>query len=182
MPARPPARLYCAAVPCCVQLLADNRGRRSYGGVDSVVLWQFYPNGGVGGPCSTYCTHGLSAATMALITSGCWGSDARNQFDMIRSLPGGMPGAQQLVGQARRIKTRCALPCTSAAALSSKAVPVHVPGSSRPSASRCSGPFSRGTRAHARPVLPLSLLLHWPFPPPRLCRSPPFHCLSLTSH
>jgi hypothetical protein len=41
-----------------------------YGGVDSVVLWQFYPNGGV---------------------------DDRNQFDMIASLPGGMDGARELV-------------------------------------------------------------------------------------
>ena len=43
-----------------------------YGGVDSVVLWQFYPNGGV---------------------------DDRNQFDMISSLPGGMDGVLELVSQ-----------------------------------------------------------------------------------
>ena len=38
----------------------------------SVVLWQYYPNGGV---------------------------DARNQFDMIASLPGGMDGVREMVGQ-----------------------------------------------------------------------------------
>ena len=48
--------------------LEDLRVR--YGGVDSVVLWQFYPNGGV---------------------------DNRNQFDMIESLPGGIAAVRRLV-------------------------------------------------------------------------------------
>eukprot|EP01049_Picozoa_sp_SAG25_P017048 SAG25_NODE_4212_length_863_cov_1.014398_1_plen_159_part_00 len=50
--------------------LEDLKAR--YGGVDSVVLWQFYPNGGV---------------------------DGRNQFDMIESLPGGLGGVRQLVSR-----------------------------------------------------------------------------------
>lgn len=41
-----------------------------YGGVDSVLLWQFYPNAGI---------------------------DARNNFDFIDSLPGGLPAVKKLI-------------------------------------------------------------------------------------
>ena len=54
-----------------VQRYLDDLTER-YGGVDSVVLWQYYPNGGV---------------------------DDRNQFDMIASLPGGIEAVRtDLVG------------------------------------------------------------------------------------
>ena len=41
-----------------------------YGGVDSVLLWHSYPN---------------------------IGADDRSQFDMLRSMPGGVPGVKKLV-------------------------------------------------------------------------------------
>ena len=43
-----------------------------YGGIDSILLWQFYPNSGI---------------------------DARNNFDFIDSLPGGMTAVQDLITQ-----------------------------------------------------------------------------------
>eukprot|EP01046_Picozoa_sp_COSAG06_P063076 COSAG06_NODE_14495_length_1151_cov_2.519962_1_plen_211_part_00 len=46
-----------------------------YGGIDSVLLWQFYPNAGI---------------------------DARNNFDYIDSLPGGKAAAKQLVADFHR--------------------------------------------------------------------------------
>ena len=50
-----------------------------YGGIDSVLVWQFYPNSGV---------------------------DDRNNFDMIENLPGGMAGVQRMVAafQERGVK------------------------------------------------------------------------------
>ena len=55
-----------------VQRYLDDLTER-YGGVDSVVLWQYYPDGGV---------------------------DDRNQFDMVASLPGGLDAVRtDLVGQ-----------------------------------------------------------------------------------
>ena len=50
-----------------------------YGGIDSVLVWQFYPNSGV---------------------------DDRNNFDMIKNLPGGMAGVQRMVAafQERGVK------------------------------------------------------------------------------
>ena len=50
-----------------------------YGGIDSVLVWQFYPNSGV---------------------------DDRNNFDMIQNLPGGMAGVQRMVAafQERGVK------------------------------------------------------------------------------
>jgi hypothetical protein len=50
-----------------------------YGGIDSVLVWQYYPNSGL---------------------------DDRNNFDMISNLPGGMAGAQEMVAafQARGVE------------------------------------------------------------------------------
>jgi len=61
--------------------LADLEKR--YGGIDSVLIWPTYPNMGI---------------------------DNRNQHDMIRSMPGGIPGAKQMIVDFHRQGVRVLFP------------------------------------------------------------------------
>ena len=56
---------------------------KRYGGIDAVLLWPTYPNMGI---------------------------DNRNQHDMIRSLPGGIPGVRQMVADLHRRGVRVFFP------------------------------------------------------------------------
>lgn len=56
---------------------------RRYGGLDSVLIWPFYPNSGI---------------------------DARSHVDMIRSMPGGLPGVRQMVRDFQRRGVRVLFP------------------------------------------------------------------------
>ena len=66
-----------AALGRVKKYLDDLKGR--YGGVDALLLWPTFPQ---------------------------LGMDDRNQFDMFRTLPGGVPGLRALIGQlhARGVK------------------------------------------------------------------------------
>lgn len=54
-----------------------------YGGLDSVLVWPFYPNSGI---------------------------DARNHIDMIRSMPGGVAGVRDMIAQFHRRGVKVLLP------------------------------------------------------------------------
>jgi len=56
---------------------------KRYGGIDSVLIWPTYPNMGI---------------------------DKRNQHDMIRSMPGGVPGVKQMVADFHRRNVRVLFP------------------------------------------------------------------------
>ncbi|MEN3746708.1 SUMF1/EgtB/PvdO family nonheme iron enzyme [Sphingomonas sp. HF-S3] len=56
---------------------------KRYGGIDSVLVWPFYPNSGI---------------------------DARNHIDMIRSMPGGISGVKQMVDDFHRRGVRVLFP------------------------------------------------------------------------
>lgn len=56
---------------------------KRYGGLDSVLLWPYYPNSGI---------------------------DARNHMDMIRSMPGGIPAVRQMVSDFHRRGVRVLFP------------------------------------------------------------------------
>ncbi len=53
--------------------------RKRYGGIDCVIVWHHYPNIGV---------------------------DNRNQFDLLRDMPGGLPALRQMVSEFHRQKVR----------------------------------------------------------------------------
>ena len=56
---------------------------KRYGGIDAVLIWPTYPNMGI---------------------------DNRNQHDMIRSMPGGVPGVRQMIGDFHRRGVRVLFP------------------------------------------------------------------------
>src|ERR1700751_472451 len=56
---------------------------KRYGGIDSVLIWPVYPNIGI---------------------------DARNQYDMLRALPGGVPGVKQMIADFHRRGVRVLFP------------------------------------------------------------------------
>src|ERR1019366_2458094 len=56
---------------------------KRYGGIDSVLIWPTYPNMGI---------------------------DSRNQHDMIRSMPGGVPGVRQVIADFHRRGMRVLFP------------------------------------------------------------------------
>jgi len=56
---------------------------KRYGGIDAVLIWPTYPNMGI---------------------------DNRNQHDMIRSMPGGIPGVKQMIGDFHRRGVRVLFP------------------------------------------------------------------------
>jgi iron(II)-dependent oxidoreductase len=56
---------------------------KRYGGIDAVLIWPTYPNMGI---------------------------DNRNQHDMIRSMPGGVPGVKQMIADFHRRKVRVLFP------------------------------------------------------------------------
>ena len=59
---------------------------KRYGGVDAVLLWQTYPNIGI---------------------------DNRNQYDMLRAMPGGVAGVKQMVADFHRRKVKVFFPIMS---------------------------------------------------------------------
>lgn len=87
----------------CVQMMVEERGfydrrrgvytvdsyldglKKEFGGVDSVLIWDTYPNLGV---------------------------DNRNQFDRLRDLPGGIPAVRQMVAEFHRRGVRVLFPET----------------------------------------------------------------------
>ncbi len=56
---------------------------RRYGGIDSVLIWPTYPNMGI---------------------------DNRNQHDIIRSMPGGIPGVKQMIARFSPARSKGAVP------------------------------------------------------------------------
>lgn len=91
--------------------LADVEDR--YGGVDAILLWPTYPNIGLAARASSSpATAGGNLVAIAHVRDvpRNLGADSRNQFDLIRGMPGGVAALKAAVAELRAAGVSVLLP------------------------------------------------------------------------